>query len=77
MLEFFFIGLLVFAPEALKNCCFGLFFAYNVVFQKVKKSPKQQFLSASGAKTKSPMKKKSSTKNVQNYPKNSFFGIRS
>ena len=35
--EIFFIGLLAFAPKAIKNCCFGLFVYGNVLCQRVEK----------------------------------------
>ena len=53
--------------------CF-FYFSYLIIS---KNKQKQQFSSASTAKTKSLMKKISSAKNVQNDPKNSFFCIRS
>ena len=72
--EIFFIGLLVFSLKGLEN-------PQNRIFSKkadfFKKSNFGGFSSPFREKTKSPMKKISDVRNAQNYPKHSFFVLRS
>ena len=70
----FFMGLLVFAGKALENPQNLIFSKKADFFQKMRF---WRFSKAFTAKTKSPMKKFSRTKNAQNCSKHSFFGIRS
>ena len=73
----FFIGLLVFSLNRLENPQNRIFSKKADFFKKSNFEDFRGFSSPFREKTKSPMEKISRAKNAQNYPKKSFFVLRS
>jgi hypothetical protein len=73
----FFIGLLVFPLKGLENPQNRIFSKKADFFKKSNFEDFGGFSSPFREKTKSPMKKISGARNAQNYPKHSFFVLRS
>ena len=76
-LEIFSIGLLVFSLKGFENPQNRIFSKKADFFKKSNFEDFQRFSSPFREKTKSPMKKISGTRNAYNYPKHSFFILRS